>query len=50
MRVFNRYVALDYRQDCIEDFFGFTHSRARKERKKADGFFLVACRTAEHGC
>lgn len=41
-QVFNEYVASDYRQDGIEEFFRFANPAAMKERMKSDGFVLVA--------
>ncbi len=40
--VFNKYVAPDYGQDGIEEFFRFANTDAMKERMKSDGFVLVA--------
>ena len=42
-QVFNEYVASDYGQDGIEEFFRFANPGAMKERMQADGFVLVAC-------
>ena len=41
-RVFNEYVAPDYRQDGIEEFFRFANPSAMKERMQSDGFVFVA--------
>jgi N-acetylglutamate synthase-like GNAT family acetyltransferase len=41
-QVFNEYVASDYGQDGIEEFFRFANPDAMKERMKSDGFVLVA--------
>lgn len=41
-QVFNEFVALDYEQDGIEEFFRFANPRAMKERMQSDGFVLVA--------
>ena len=40
--VFNKYVAPDYGQDGIKEFFRFANTDAMKERMKSDGFVLVA--------
>ncbi|MES9859447.1 MAG: GNAT family N-acetyltransferase [Candidatus Thiodiazotropha sp. LLP2] len=41
-RVFNEYVASDYGQDGIEEFFRFANPEAMKERMQSNGFVLVA--------
>ena len=41
-RVFNQYVASDYGQDGIEEFFRFANPEAMKERMRSNGFVLVA--------
>ncbi|MCU7853729.1 MAG: hypothetical protein KZQ80_16100 [Candidatus Thiodiazotropha sp. (ex Monitilora ramsayi)] len=40
--IFNEYVAPDYGQDGIDEFFRFADPDAMKERKLAGGFVLVA--------
>ena len=41
-QVFNEFVAPDYEQDGIEEFFRFANPIAMKERMLSDGFVLVA--------
>ncbi len=41
-QVFNEFVALDYENDGIEEFFRFANPDALKERMQSDGFVLVA--------
>jgi hypothetical protein len=41
-QVFNEYVASDYGQDGIEEFFRFANPEAMKERMNSNGFVLVA--------
>ncbi|ODB89640.1 hypothetical protein A3194_10840 [Candidatus Thiodiazotropha endoloripes] len=41
-QVFNEYVASDYEQDGIEEFFRFANPEAMKERMQSNGFVLVA--------
>ena len=41
-RVFSEYVASDYEQAGIEEFFRFANPEALKERMQSDGFVLVA--------
>jgi len=41
-QVFNEYVASDYGQDGIEEFFRFANPESMKERMKSNGFVLVA--------
>lgn len=41
-RVFNEYVASDYGQDGIEEFFRFANPESMKERMQSGGFVLVA--------
>ncbi len=41
-QVFNEFVALDYEQDGIDEFFRFANPIAMKQRMQSDGFVLVA--------
>ena len=41
-QVFNQFVAPDYGQDGIEEFFRFANPDAMKERMQSGGFVLVA--------
>jgi hypothetical protein len=41
-QVFNEYVASDYGQKGIDEFFRFAHPGAMKERMQSGGFVLVA--------
>lgn len=41
-QVFNEYVASDYEQDGIDEFFRFANPEAMKERMQSNGFVLVA--------
>ncbi len=41
-QVFNEFVASDYEQDGIDEFFRFANPSAMKERMQSDGFALVA--------
>jgi len=41
-RVFNEYVASDYEEDGVEEFFRFANPDAMKERMQSSGFVLVA--------
>ena len=41
-RVFKQYVASDYGQDGIDEFFRFANPEAMKERMRSNGFVLVA--------
>ena len=40
--VFNNYVASDYGQNGVQEFFNFANPDAMKERMKSDGFVLIA--------
>ncbi|MEW8406009.1 MAG: GNAT family N-acetyltransferase [Candidatus Thiodiazotropha taylori] len=41
-QVFNEFVASDYGQDGIEEFFRFANPEAMKERMQSNGFVIVA--------
>ena len=40
--VFNEYVAPDYEEDGVEEFFRFANADAMRERMRSGGFVLVA--------
>ena len=44
-RVFNEFVAVDYEEEGIKEFFRFANPSALKKRTESGGFVLVACRT-----